>query len=130
MTRRRSLVAALAFIALVGVLLIPTASEARTSRARIIGVTTTTIAAAPVGQTAQAAGGPTPVVAAGIVGPFIFPGFTIGNIIVPAITIPAVDIPEPAATFVSSLLSTLFGSGPGSLSGLLCSVFGATFCAS
>lgn len=133
MTRRRSLTAALAFLGVIGVLLIPSAGGAATFEQRLarIGVTTTTTtapAADPAADPAAAAAdpppdaAPQPAVADATLPGFTFPPFTFGGFTFPGFTFPPIQIPD----FISSILQAVFNI----LQHTLCGIFGGTFCAS
>jgi hypothetical protein len=127
--------AALAFLGLIGLLLIPSAGGAATVRPpRIPRVTTTTIALADPalvddGTTQDVAAqdaSPQSVLAAATLPGFTFPAFTFGGITFPGFTLPAITLPDfPGSdgffTSIQSLLNSVFHS--------LCALFGG-FCAS
>ncbi|HEX3623757.1 MAG TPA: hypothetical protein VHT97_15690 [Acidimicrobiales bacterium] len=131
MTRRRSLTAALAFLGVIGVLLIPSASGAATVR-RVRPPRTTTTTAAPVvvddqapvqaDATPTADATPQPVVAAATLPGFQFPPFSFGGFTFPGFTFPPIQVPDFVALIFQTVLNTLQHT--------LCGIFGGTFCAS
>jgi len=131
MTRRRSLTAALAFLGVIGVLLIPSAGGAATLEQRLarIGARATTTTTTPVADPAadsadapQADAAPQPAVADATLPGFTFPPFTFGGFTFPGFTFPPIQIPD----FFANLLQAVFAS----VQHTLCAIFGGTFCAS
>jgi hypothetical protein len=132
--------AALAFLGLIGVLLIPAASGATTVQQRLarIGgrVTTTTTAVAgeaaapadaPPADAAAADAAPQPVIADATVPGFTFPPFTFGTLTFPGFTLPPINIPDfPGSGNLVTFIQNIFAG----IQNLLCSLLGSSFCAS
>lgn len=129
MTRRRSLTAAIAFLGVIGVLLIPSAGGAATVRVRPPRTTTTTAAPVLVNDQAPTQAdtpadnvGPQPVTADATLPGFQFPNFSFKGFDFPAFTFPPITVPDFVSTLIQNVLNLIRNT--------FCGIFGDGFCAS